>query len=96
MEIREHGNWGHGLRPGTTSDINCGSCKREDASRWSCHTHEQVISTMTEARELVAYIRQQYTPEMCALFAHAVTWNKPDCPAAGYTQFLCAAAWREI
>ena len=51
---------------------------------------------MTEARELVAYIRQQYTPEMCALFAHAVTWNKPDCPAAGYTQFLCAAAWREI
>ena len=33
MEIRNHGNWGHGLRPGTTSDINCQSCKREDAEK---------------------------------------------------------------
>ena len=35
MEIRNHGNWGHGLKPGTTSDINCPSCKREDEpKRW--------------------------------------------------------------
>jgi hypothetical protein len=28
--IRWHRTYGHGLRPGTTSDINCPSCKRED------------------------------------------------------------------
>lgn len=30
MQIRNHGNWGHGLRPGATSDMNCIACKRED------------------------------------------------------------------
>ena len=30
METRNHGNWGHGLRPGDTRDINCPSCIRED------------------------------------------------------------------
>lgn len=30
MDIREHRGFGHGLKPGTTSDINCGSCKSED------------------------------------------------------------------
>ena len=29
MEIRYHGNYGHGLRPGETWDMNCPSCKRE-------------------------------------------------------------------
>ena len=31
MEMRYHGSYGHGLRPGTTADINCPNCKREDA-----------------------------------------------------------------
>lgn len=30
MEIREHKSWGHGLRPGTTHDINCLACQKED------------------------------------------------------------------
>jgi hypothetical protein len=31
MRIREHKGFGHGLRPGTTEDINCPICKREKA-----------------------------------------------------------------
>jgi hypothetical protein len=31
METREHDGFGHGLRSGTTADLNCPSCKREDA-----------------------------------------------------------------
>ena len=33
METRNHRGWGHGLRPGTTSDLNCVACKREDAAK---------------------------------------------------------------
>lgn len=29
MRVISHGNWGHGLRPGTNHDINCCACKRE-------------------------------------------------------------------
>jgi hypothetical protein len=29
MEVKDHGNWGHGLQPGTTHDMNCTSCRRE-------------------------------------------------------------------
>jgi hypothetical protein len=29
MNIREHGTYGHGLRPGTRADMNCPNCKRE-------------------------------------------------------------------
>lgn len=32
MRVREHAGYGHGLRPGTNSDINCPSCKAEDAA----------------------------------------------------------------
>ena len=28
MRIRWHGNYGHGLRPGETKDMNCPNCKR--------------------------------------------------------------------
>jgi|SoimicMinimDraft_15_1059743.scaffolds.fasta_scaffold05828_1 hypothetical protein len=31
FDVRNHGNFGHGLRPGQTEDINCPSCKREKA-----------------------------------------------------------------
>lgn len=31
MDVRNHKNWGHGLKPGTTEDINCHACKREKA-----------------------------------------------------------------
>jgi hypothetical protein len=31
MDIRNHRGFGHGLRPGTTEDINCLSCQREKA-----------------------------------------------------------------
>ena len=33
MEMRYHKGFGHGLRPGETSDMNCPSCKREDSAR---------------------------------------------------------------
>lgn len=33
FRTREHGNWGHGLQPGTDADLNCVSCQREDAAR---------------------------------------------------------------
>jgi hypothetical protein len=33
MDIREHHGYGHGLRPGTTRDINCPSCRRENEYR---------------------------------------------------------------
>ena len=29
MRIREHGNYGHGLEPGTDADLNCLSCRAE-------------------------------------------------------------------
>jgi hypothetical protein len=32
MDVRNHKNWGHGLKPGTTEDINCHACKREKAA----------------------------------------------------------------
>lgn len=31
FRVREHHGWGHGLRPGTTSDLVCTACKRERA-----------------------------------------------------------------
>jgi hypothetical protein len=33
MEMRHHKGFSHGLRPGTTRDINCGACIQEDATR---------------------------------------------------------------
>lgn len=33
MRVRNHQGFGHGLRPGTDSDMNCLSCQREDAAR---------------------------------------------------------------
>jgi len=32
FDVRNHPGFGHGLRPGTTEDINCPSCKREKAA----------------------------------------------------------------
>ena len=32
MRVREHRGFGHGLRPGTDRDINCGSCQAEQAA----------------------------------------------------------------
>ena len=32
MEIREHKGFGHGLRPGEASDMNCLSCRKEDGT----------------------------------------------------------------
>ena len=31
FDVRNHDGFGHGLKPGTTEDINCGACKRERA-----------------------------------------------------------------
>jgi hypothetical protein len=45
MRVREHRGFGHGLRPGTDRDINCPSCKREDAAPG--------ITTVTVRREEV-------------------------------------------
>lgn len=33
MNIRVHRGFGHGLKPGRLSDMNCGSCIREDAEQ---------------------------------------------------------------
>jgi hypothetical protein len=40
MQIREHHGFGHGLRPGTTEDINCPSCKHEKAEGQEPRIHE--------------------------------------------------------
>ena len=67
-------------------------------NHWSCEIHDDaVVSTMVEARAMVAAIREEFSPETAALMAHAVSFAEPpDCPAAGYARFLMAAAWREI
>lgn len=32
MRVRHHPGFGHGLRPGTSHDVNCLSCQREHAA----------------------------------------------------------------
>lgn len=32
FDVRNHGNFGHSLKPGTIEDINCHECKAEKAA----------------------------------------------------------------
>lgn len=32
FRVREHKDWGLGLRPGITGDTNCAACRREDGA----------------------------------------------------------------
>ncbi len=44
MRVREHHGFGHGLRPGTSDDVNCTSCIRENTEG-----REPVITGTDEA-----------------------------------------------
>ena len=43
MQIREHRGFGHGLRPGTTHDMNCPSCQAERAAGKPPQIHDSTV-----------------------------------------------------
>lgn len=75
METRHHDGWGHGLRPGTTADLGCLACAREDAAKaeapaipdsWQPHnTTAAAIASgwAVQARQLAAEAHQLLAAE---------------------------------
>jgi hypothetical protein len=56
FRIRYHKTYGHGLRPGTDRDINCGSCIQEDATR----TAHVGIADPSQGPVVSAYLPSNY------------------------------------
>jgi hypothetical protein len=56
MNVRHHHGFSHGLRNGTTRDINCGSCIQEDATR----TAHVGIADPSQGQVVAAYLPSNY------------------------------------
>ena len=62
-----------------------------------CPSHRYAVSTMAEARSMVALMRDTLSAETCAAVAALIAGQSGgDCPAAAVARQLSAAAWREI
>jgi hypothetical protein len=73
MNVRHHQGYGHGLRPGTSKDINCPSCIREDdplrvaspgQARWyALAVIGRDVDGGTETNEVSNYYENQRRPQ---------------------------------
>lgn len=71
MDVREHQDFGHGLRPGTDRDINCSSCIREDAMPF--HVGDAVEVSLSDAGWLSATVTSATGKEVVVRTARGTT-----------------------